>query len=230
MQCLCESPSQLYVTITSAQTPLYCTALDSIDNRVVGCSNEVDHDDVAMRRPSARIPFIILCRMHKDRLINHNCCPSCGMFCAQGKFVHCSNGHQYHRDCELMYEDKPLCPHCGSYGLSYDVLITVAGKRKGSSGLPQKPVRKDPTAKITLPGAGDNTKLAEQQPVLKKSTEPLIDPSLEIPQPIDSTEKSERYTYTGLYSAVKNGDLQKLVNILGKHIFFLNVKFTFRNP
>lgn len=218
MQCLCEARSQLYVTIASANSPLYCTALDSVDNKVIGCSNQVDRDDVAMRRPSAQIPYIILCRLHKQRMVKHNCCPTCGLFCAQGKFIHCSNGHQYHRDCELLYEDKALCPHCASYGISYEVIITLNGKRNPSSTQTQKSLRKGPTAKITLPGEGDNTKLAEQQPLLKKSTEPLIDPRIEIPQPSISTEKTERYTYAGLYSAVKNGDLQKLVNILGKYV------------
>lgn len=218
MQCLCESRSQLFVTITSG-TPLYCTALDSVDNRVVGCCNEVDSDDVAMRRPSAQIPYIILCRMHKERLIKHNCCPTCGLFCAQGKFIHCSNGgHLYHRDCELAYEDKALCPHCGSYGLSYDVMVSTNSKKKAPASVNKPVVRKGPAAKISIPGEADNAKLAEQQPPVSKrrSNEPLIDPSIEIPQPVESTEKTERYTYAVLYSAVKSGDVQKLVNILGK--------------
>ena len=215
--------SQLFVTITSADAPLYCTALDSIDNRIVGCSNEVDHADVAMRRPSSRIPFIILCRVHKERLIRHNCCPTCGFFCSQGKFVHCSNGHQYHRDCEMHYDKKPLCPHCGSYGMSFDVIITMTGKRKPTN-VPVRKQSKGPSAKITLPGSGDNTKLAEQQPILQKSTEPLISPDvIKIPEPTPNTttngEKPERYTLMSLYNAVKNEELQKLVNVLGKFLF-----------
>lgn len=217
MQCLCEVRSQLFVTITTADAPLYCTAFDSIDGKVVKCCEEVDHDDVAMRRPSARIPYIILCRMHKERLIKHNCCPTCGLFCSQGKFINCSNGHQYHRDCELIYDNQSLCPHCGSFGLSYDVIITMTGKRKPITNSTFKTLSKDPPAKITLPGTGDNAKLAEQQPLLEKSKEPLISPDIiKIPEP-SNNEKSERYTYASLYSAVKNDDIQKLVNILGNY-------------
>ncbi|XP_011506175.1 PREDICTED: histone-lysine N-methyltransferase EHMT1 isoform X3 [Ceratosolen solmsi marchali] len=227
MQCLCEVPSQLFVTITSAEAPLYCTALDSVDNRIIGCCNEVDHDDVAMRRPSTQIPFIILCRMHKERLIRHNCCPTCGLFCSQGKFVHCSNGHQYHRDCEIYYNKKPLCPHCGSYGLSFDVVITMTGKRKPVYVSPRKQFSKEISAKISLPGTGDNAKLAEQQPVKKKYIEPLISPDIiNIPkQTTSNTDKLERYTNISLYNAVKNGDLQKLVNILACGF---NANHTFR--
>ncbi|XP_058802686.1 histone-lysine N-methyltransferase EHMT2 [Phymastichus coffea] len=224
MQCLCEVRSQLYVTITSAESPLYCTAQDSIDNKNVVCGNEVDHDDVAMRRPSTNIPYIILCRTHKERLTRHNCCPTCGLFCSQGKFVHCSNGHQYHRNCELLYNDKPLCPHCGSYGISYDVFITMTGKRKPMTLASRKQVPKEPAAKITLPGVGDNAKLAEQQPIRKKSVGPLIDPAIiKIPETVVG-EKIERYTVMSLYNAVKSGDVQKLVNVLAcgynaNHVF-----------
>ncbi|XP_014206888.2 histone-lysine N-methyltransferase EHMT2 [Copidosoma floridanum] len=232
MQCLCEVRSQLYVTITSADAPLYCTAHDCIDKRIVSCTNEVDHDDVAMRRPSTRIPYIILCRMHKERLIRHNCCPTCGLFCSQGRFVHCSNGHQYHRECELVYSNKPLCPHCGSHNLSCDVIITMTGKRKpinvpaATPSTPQPPpapasaassklvARKDAAARITLPGAGDNSKLAGQTPALKKSTEPLINPDvIRIPEPT-VVDKNERFTIMSLFNSVKNGELQKLVNVL----------------
>lgn len=220
MQCLCEVRSQLYVTITSGETPLYCTALDSIDNRIVGCCNEVDHDDVAMRRPSSRIPFIILCRMHKDRLIRHNCCPTCGLFCSQGKFVHCSNGHQYHRDCEMVSttpDKKSLCPHCASHGLSFDVIITMTGKRKPIHIPSLKRFTKGPTAKITLPGAGDNTKLAEQQPAVRKTNEPLISSDIiNIPEPTIN-EEVDCYTNMSLYNAAVKGDLQKLINVLGKY-------------
>ena len=215
MQCLCESRSSLFVSITTADSPLYCTALDSIDNRVVGCCNEVDHDDVAMHRPSSKIPFIILCRLHKERLIRHNCCPTCGMFCSQGKFVHCSNGHQYHRNCEILYEGKSLCPHCYSQDLSFDVIISMKNQRKPIYTPVHKRNPKEPSAKITLPGKGDNTKLAEM-PIQKKLNEPLIDPEImHIPLP-EARDKTERCNSMSYYNALKVGDLQKLVNILGK--------------
>lgn len=204
--------SQLYVTITGSGTPLFCTAIDSIDNRLIGCCNEVDSNDVAMRRPSTRVPFIILCRAHKERLLRHNCCPSCGLFCTQGKFVQCNNGHQFHRDCEIYVNKKPVCPHCANETSNYDVLVTMSGSRKPVYIPTRRKFSKLPSAKMTLPGKGDNTKLAERPP------SPLVKPEdIKIPQvTINTNERPERFTIMSLYTSVKNGDLDKLVNVLGK--------------
>lgn len=221
MLCLCQVRSQLYVTITGSGGPLYCTAIDSIDSRVVGCCNEVDANDVAMRRPSTRVPFIILCRMHKERLLRHNCCPSCGMFCSQGRFVQCINGHQYHRECEIYPNKKGVCPHCSSETAAYDVMVTMNGMRRPVFIPTRKKFSKLPSAKMSLPGKGDNTKLAERPP------SPLIKPDvIKIPEPSINAERPERYTIMSLYTSVKNGDLEKLVNVLACGY---NANHTFRD-
>ncbi|XP_032672802.1 histone-lysine N-methyltransferase EHMT1 isoform X2 [Odontomachus brunneus] len=220
MLCLCQVRSQLYVTITGS-APLYCTANDSIDNRLVGCCNEVDNNDVTMRRPSARIPYIILCRVHKERLLRHNCCPTCGKFCSQGRFVQCINGHQYHRECEIYPNKKGVCPHCGSESTTYDVLVTMNGMRKPVFIPTRKRFSKLPSAKMSLPGKGDNTKLAERPP------SPLIQPDIiKIPEPSTNSDRPERYTIMSLYTSVKNGDLEKLVNVLACGY---NANHTFRD-
>ncbi|XP_043795491.1 histone-lysine N-methyltransferase EHMT2 isoform X2 [Apis laboriosa] len=221
MLCLCQVRSQLYVTITGSGAPLYCTAIDSIDNRLVGCCNEVDSNDVAMRRPSTRVPFIILCRMHKERLLRHNCCPSCGLFCSQGRFIQCINGHQYHRECEIYPNKKGVCPHCGNETTAYDVMVTMSGLRKPVFIPTRKKFSKLPSAKMSLPGKGDNTKLAERPP------SPLIQPDIiKIPEPSVNSERPERYTIMSLYTSVKNGDLEKLVNVLACGY---NANHTFRD-
>lgn len=213
MLCLCQVRSQLYVTISGNGPPLFCTAVDSIDNKIVGCCNEVDSNDVAMRRTSNRVPFIILCRMHKERLLRHNCCPTCGLFCSQGRFMQCTNGHQYHRDCEVYPSKKRACPHCGCESTEYDVLVSMNGLRKPVYIPTRRKFSKVPSAKMSLPGKGDNTKLAERRP-----PSPLIQPELiKIPEPTTgNSERPERYTIMSLYTSVKNGDLDKLVNILGR--------------
>ncbi|CAD1473499.1 unnamed protein product [Heterotrigona itama] len=221
MLCLCQVRSQLYVTITGSGAPLYCTAIDSIDNRLIGCCNEVDSNDVAMRRPSTRVPFIILCRVHKERLLRHNCCPSCGLFCSQGRFVQCINGHQYHRECEIYPNKKGVCPHCGNETTAYDVMVTMSGLRKPVFIPTRKKFSKLPSAKMSLPGKGDNTKLAERPP------SPLIQPDIiKIPEPSVNSERPERYTIMSLYTSVKNGDLEKLVNVLACGY---NANHTFRD-
>ncbi|KAF3419879.1 hypothetical protein E2986_10424 [Frieseomelitta varia] len=221
MLCLCQVRSQLYVTITGSGAPLYCTAIDSIDNRLIGCCNEVDSNDVAMRRPSTRVPFIILCRVHKERLLRHNCCPSCGLFCSHGRFVQCINGHQYHRECEIYPNKKGVCPHCGNETTAYDVMVTMSGLRKPVFIPTRKKFSKLPSAKMSLPGKGDNTKLAERPP------SPLIQPDIiKIPEPSINSERPERYTIMSLYTSVKNGDLEKLVNVLACGY---NANHTFRD-
>ncbi|KAK0089007.1 hypothetical protein PV325_009758 [Microctonus aethiopoides] len=209
MVCLCQIRSQLYVTITGSGGPLFCTAIDSIDNRMIGCCNEVDTSDVAMRRPSTRVPFIILCRSHKERLLRHNCCPSCGLFCTQGKFCQCTNGHQFHRDCEILVNKKPVCPHCGNESSACDISISMTGSRKPVYIPTRRKFSKLPSAKMSLPGKGDNTKLAERPP------SPLVRPEdIKIPETTINSDRPERYTIMSLYTSVKNGDLDKLVNVL----------------
>lgn len=215
MMCLCQVRSQLYVTVSDNSAPLYCTAIDSIDGKKVGCCNEVDINDVNMRRPSTCVPFIILCRMHKERLFRHNCCPTCGLFCSQGKFIQCVNGHQYHRDCEIYVSKQAACPHCGCESPEFDIVISLNGLRVPIYIPTRRKFSTLPSAKMTLPGKGDNTKLAERPP------SPLIQPEMiKIPEPTTSSSSSssfdrpERYTIMSLYTSVKNGDLEKLVNVL----------------
>ena len=213
--CLCQVRSQLYVTITGNGAPLYCTAIDSIDKKLVGCCKEVDSNAVAMRRPSTRVPFIILCRMHKERLLRHNCCPTCGLFCSQGRFIQCTNGHIYHRECEVHMSKKSTCPHCGSESSGNDVFVFMNGLRKPVYIPTRRKFPKLPSAKMSLPGKGDNTKLAG------KLLSPLIQPDvIKIPEPTaGNSERPERYTIMSLYTSVKNNDLEKLINVLGKLFF-----------
>lgn len=173
-----------------------------------------------MRRPSTRVPFIILCRTHKERLLRHNCCPACGLFCTQGKFVQCRNGHQYHLDCGVLHNKKASCPHCGTDTPKSVISITMSSKCKPVYIPTRKKIAKLPTAKMSLPGKGDNTLLAKRSPVL-----PLISPEdIRIPNITINPDKPDRFTLISLYTAVKNNDLDKLVNILAcgynvNHIF-----------
>lgn len=62
---------------------VHCTAIDSIGDRLVGCNSVIDGDEIPMLRPSSRVPYIILCEVHLNRMLRHNCCPKCGLFCTQ---------------------------------------------------------------------------------------------------------------------------------------------------
>jgi len=84
--CCCQTKSQLFVS-TRGQNgvagEMYCQAMDTLDDRLVGCCNVVTTQDTRLSRPSHRVPYLILCDVHMQRLLRHNCCPGCGMFCTQ---------------------------------------------------------------------------------------------------------------------------------------------------
>lgn len=73
----------IYYFCVSVLETVYCTAVDSISEKSVGCNNVVNINKHCLLRPSYRVPYIILCDLHYHRLLRHNCCPTCGLFCTQ---------------------------------------------------------------------------------------------------------------------------------------------------
>lgn len=73
----------MYFIQTFVAEVVYCAAVDNIGDRLVGCNNLVEGSDVCMVRPSTRLPYSILCVVHRNRMLRHNCCPTCGLFCTQ---------------------------------------------------------------------------------------------------------------------------------------------------
>lgn len=134
----------------------HCQAIDSIENRKIGCCNpvEVIEEDIQLQRPSVKVTYLMFCKVHIHRLLIHNCCPTCGLFCTQvsslahinsllhigvcvtpsvflllqGNFVMCESHHMYHRKCELLIEDKRVCPHCGQISPKNDIHIMIGRK------------------------------------------------------------------------------------------------------
>lgn len=53
---------------------------------------------------------------------------SCACF-SQGSFVVCNSRHMYHRKCELVVEQKAVCPHCGHSSPPSDVHVSIAQER-----------------------------------------------------------------------------------------------------
>nr|XP_027212578.1 histone acetyltransferase KAT6A-like [Penaeus vannamei] len=77
--CKCRiKENPLAVDITG---DVYCQAIDSFDGRMIGCCNVVTN--YRYQRVSGKIPFVLLCETHRQRLRRHNCCPCCGLFCTQ---------------------------------------------------------------------------------------------------------------------------------------------------
>jgi euchromatic histone-lysine N-methyltransferase len=120
---------------------IFCCAIDEIEKRKVGCTNELTESQINLYRPSVKVSYMILCPSHKKRLITHNCCSGCGIFCSQGTFVVCNNKHFFHRECAIKYilntpydPNNPhfteptlvlKCPHCGIDAPHFDYKVTM---------------------------------------------------------------------------------------------------------
>ncbi|KAJ8921860.1 hypothetical protein NQ315_008492 [Exocentrus adspersus] len=127
--CLCVQKTKLFADVKENGNTVYCTAIDSIGEKLIGCTREVDVKETPLLRPSQRVPYLILCDLHRNRLLRHNCCP-CGVFCTQGKFVECDANHQYHRSCQISVGSMECCPHCGLSTPSHDIVITMHCPKK----------------------------------------------------------------------------------------------------
>ncbi|XP_066245089.1 histone-lysine N-methyltransferase EHMT1 isoform X1 [Euwallacea similis] len=121
--CKCTENKNLFVKNGSGSQ--FCTAIDAISDKLIGCTKLVDVEDVPIFRPSTRIPFGVFCESHRKRLIRHNCCPTCGVFCTQGTFSECPSKHHFHKDCKIFKGKNAYCPHCGDSAPSSNILISM---------------------------------------------------------------------------------------------------------
>lgn len=67
-------------------TKYHCQAIDSIEGKQIGCCNPVlmnPEGDIKLQRPSVKVTYLMFCDVHAHRLLIHNCCPTCGLFCTQ---------------------------------------------------------------------------------------------------------------------------------------------------
>lgn len=206
--CCCQTKSQLFVKAKvpsgSSGGDMYCQGVDSLDNRSIGCSNSIGMIDVRMSRPSVKVPYMILCEIHLNRLLRHNCCPGCGLFCTQGRFLQCASSHLYHQECQLIVKDKPLCPHCGLDSPQNESILTF-GTYKNPVFLPQqKPPKKYPSAKMSL---GRFNAVKEERPDV--CDELMAEPSLTLTLPNGRTVSAE-----GLSNAMDRDKLTRLLSVL----------------
>ncbi|KAK2158513.1 hypothetical protein LSH36_168g03024 [Paralvinella palmiformis] len=135
--CFCKLPSAVVSnTLPGHKTSLYCQALDSVNGKIVGCCSKVTNGQ--MVRPAHKIPFMVLCESHRERLKMHQCCPGCGQFCTEGKFLQCKSEvtkkglvilHHFHAQCRTYKANKYFCPHCAHESDQYEVTLKYAGSR-----------------------------------------------------------------------------------------------------
>ncbi|KAL4219441.1 Histone-lysine N-methyltransferase ehmt1 [Mactra antiquata] len=132
--CTCKISGASFQKVTTLVT--FCQALDSVDGQVLGCCNKVTNPQLV--RPSVKIPFLALCDIHRKRLRLHQCCPGCGHFCTQGKFLQCKKEgssfiHNFHEQCQVTKNGKNYCPHCGETSNQYEVHLTIPDPKSNVS-------------------------------------------------------------------------------------------------
>lgn len=207
-KCLCQHESQIYISPENSSDIVHCAALDSIDGRIIGCNNIVS-GELSMLRPSVRIPYTILCEVHKERLIRHNCCPTCGLFCTQGRFTQCLSNHQYHRECQLNIDDVSCCPHCGLQTPDYDVMIKMQCSTNPIF-LPKQKYHY-PSAKMSF-----KQKSNENFENVRTKSPPLVPPgAIELRYLCNPSEAREKYDLNTLFEAIKENNCEQVATILG---------------
>ncbi|CAH1111046.1 unnamed protein product [Psylliodes chrysocephalus] len=213
--CLCTQKSKFY-PLNNIEGVVYCSAVDSIDDRLVGCSREVNTDISPLLRPSQRIPYMSLCELHKNRLIRHNCCPTCGIFCTQGKFYECDAKHQYHQKCRLSVGNTECCPHCGLSTPSRDISL----KFQCSNGPVFLPVQKSERglAKMAFSKACDR---------IRCST-PLLIPSDSFRNVDNALTNGSDTTYSesDILDAISEEDAEKLTSAITSNSVDIHVKLS----
>lgn len=236
--CTCtQKPLEASSNLTT-ESKIYCQALDSIDDKLIGCCNFVTNQKLV--RPSVRIPFTALCEPHLWRFRHHHCCPGCGIFCTQGNFFQCFTNndgkqclHLFHKRCQIIQDNgfPPMCPHCGSSTDFKSVYLEMNAPTPPTFYLTQKPTLTDtPKAKMAfsrlveadeaetddLPSRSFT--VPETGKILSSAGLPLGPDRVQLEALLVSlaTEKSlcPRYNVKNLYEPAKEGDVDKVLHLL----------------
>ncbi|ENN73908.1 hypothetical protein YQE_09480, partial [Dendroctonus ponderosae] len=180
----------------------FCSAVDGIGDQLFGCCRLVDVTEAPLSRPSVRVPFGVLCGSHRQRLIRHNCCPICGVFCTHGRFAQCAAEHHFHKDCQ----QEGACPHCADPAPCTDITITMHS--------PKQPVFL-PVQRSQYPSTSEAALISITAPKRGRSPEvPIIPPGQLQPIRDGTTVRLDECNHAGLVAAVEESDAQRAAVIL----------------
>ncbi|XP_076823890.1 histone-lysine N-methyltransferase EHMT2-like isoform X1 [Clavelina lepadiformis] len=241
--CVIKAPYQLNLNAVKPGETKKCMALETVDGRLEGCDNPVSAPE--MLRPSKRFPPMGLCKIHRERMLRHDCCPGCGTFCIAGQFLVCIKNsecpHRFHRDCMLLLSQSRECPHCGgdlidvkevnlAPGRDEDLMWILAGhnpekirqkqyleQRGKSARMGHKPLVSNPPSKI--PGI---TKELPSGMVIDTSLMPEGPNKEELEDLLINLEsngpKMNQFQEKSFVQYVKEGDLNKMIQLMSGDI------------
>ncbi|XP_037082512.1 histone-lysine N-methyltransferase EHMT2-like [Pollicipes pollicipes] len=151
ISCKCVEAKTPLADLDLAKRDYYCRGIDAIDGRLVGCCNLVTTK--RMIRPSFKVPFLLMCGLHRERMRRHHCCPSCGVFCTQGIFMRCTHEcspHLFHRKCAAQVGELLMCSHCGNMDDLRMVQLTIRTGRTPTFYHQQGTVSKSRSARMAF--------------------------------------------------------------------------------
>uniref|UniRef100_A0A8C5I7C4 Histone-lysine N-methyltransferase EHMT1-like n=1 Tax=Gouania willdenowi TaxID=441366 RepID=A0A8C5I7C4_GOUWI len=213
--CRMETPNSSVGTSGRDQS---CMATESTDGVLSRCQRRAMKQE--MMRPSNAVQLLVLCEEHRAGMVKHQCCPGCGLFLRTGTFMECqpygSISHRFHRDCASVLKERRFCPHCGE-DASGAKEVTLP-KTDPSPSVPRSNPGPPLLTVATLPSV-PTMPAVPQVLRAKKTSEPLRDRD-EMMNALCFSLKSKKVKYPTrqLYISAKQGDLQKVVHLLGNYL------------
>ncbi|GAB0097140.1 histone-lysine N-methyltransferase EHMT1 [Sergentomyia squamirostris] len=212
--CLCQEDTQFYSHTLG--DVLFCNAVDQFESEFVGCCNQVDENS-CIRRPSTRACFMLLCQSHLKRLMSHNCCAGCGIFCTQGKVLLCPRNHFFHRDCvpDEGSVDQVKCLHCGENTKCNEVRIELKCDNRIVFYPSQKTYQRcTKTPTITMAGSPNSTDDdSSDVEIARKVPEHIINVLIKASQQASGV-LPELLNAKSLQAALKNEDMDSVAEFI----------------
>lgn len=236
--CLCAKPSKY---CTKKTDEIFCTAIDQIEQQQVGCCNEISSEMPSLLRPSVRVGYMVLCDSHRRRLLSHNCCAGCGIFCTQGKFILCQQNHFFHRDCATKFilnavydPSRPnytyptlvlKCPHCSTDAPEAESTITM--RCAAAPVFVPSPKSNPRLAKMSIRTGNrlyDKNQDHERSIIInleKIMPDYVVDILMEA-QKSTTSNGEQQYTTKDVFYAVNHNDVERMAGIIGEFKFFVD--------
>ncbi|XP_055706357.1 histone-lysine N-methyltransferase EHMT2 isoform X2 [Phlebotomus papatasi] len=215
MLCLCQEDTRFYPHPQG--DILFCNAVDQFESEFVGCCNQVD-ENICIRRPSTRACFMVLCDSHRKRLLNHNCCSGCGIFCSQGSVLLCPRKHFFHRDCVLEEGRKGsqvMCLHCGELTRAQEVRIELKCDNRIVFYPSQKTFMRCTKVPLTIAVSDIQNSLEESVSESGRSIpDHIMNILIKASQQANNTAIPEALSAKNLHAAIKNDDIDRVAEFI----------------
>uniref|UniRef100_A0A8C7XSM9 Euchromatic histone-lysine N-methyltransferase 1a n=1 Tax=Oryzias sinensis TaxID=183150 RepID=A0A8C7XSM9_9TELE len=158
-----------------------------------------------MMRPSNMVHLLVLCEDHRAGMVKHQCCPGCGLFCRAGSYMECrpygSISHRFHRGCASVLKGHRFCPHCGEDASGAREVFVPKAEPEAS--VPRSNPGPSLPAVASLPSIPATPAVPQ---VLRELMSHCVLFSLK--------PKSVKFPARQLYLSAKQGDLQKVIQLL----------------